>query len=288
MKLLITGGTGFLGRRSAEYMRALGYDVLTPTHSELDITNADNVLSWFREHRPQAVFHTAAISDTGKCQNDPVWSETINVDGCVNLARCCREFGSKLVLCSTDQVYFGSPSPGPHREDDILTPPNVYGGQKLRAEQRCLSIAPDTVCLRLSWMYSTRQQPGEHGNFLTTLRAALEDETKPLTWPVHDRRGITPVEAVIRQLPATLKLPGGVWNFGCENREDTYHMVQGVLKEQGMDEVLARLTPNEAAFADAPRDITLDLTKTRAAGIDFPTTREGLLQALKEIREAAV
>lgn len=285
MKLLITGASGFLGRRAAAYMQGLGYEVLAPTHGQLDITDKANVQTWFREHRPEAVFHTAAISDTGKCQKDPVWSEAINVDGCVNLAESCREFGSKLVLCSTDQVYFGSPSPGPHREDDILTPPNIYGSQKLRAERQCLAIAPDTVCLRLSWMYSTKHLPGDHGNFLTTLLDTLEDETKPITWPVYDRRGITPVEAVVQQLPGALKLPGGPWNFGGENREDTYHLVKGLLEELGMEEPLTRLVPNETAFAETPRDMTLDLTKTRSAGISFPTTREGLLRALKMLKE---
>lgn len=285
MKLLVTGASGFLGRRAAAYLMSCGHEVLTPRHARLEITDAASVRDWFREHRPEGVIHTAAVSDTGLCQRKPEWSEAINVTGCVNLAESCREYGSKLVLCSSDQVYFGSPSPGPHREDDILVPPNVYGSQKLRAERNCLAIAPDTVCLRLSWMYSTTPLPGDHGNFLTTLLAALKDETKPLTWPVYDRRGITPVEAVIRQLPTALKLPGGPWNFGSENREDTYHLVRGLLEELGMEAALTRLEPNKTAFAEAPRDMTLDLTKARAAGIDFASTRESLLRSLQEIRE---
>ena len=285
MKLLVTGGSGFLGRRAAAHLRSLGHEVLTPTHSQLDITDPSAVRAWFRAQQPEAVIHTAAISDTGLCQREPVWSEAINVNGCLHLAEACRETGSKLVFCSTDQVYFGSPVPGPHREEDPLAPPNVYGSQKLRAERQSLEIAPDTVCLRLSWMYSPQRLSGDHGNFLTTLLDALKDTSKPLTWPIHDRRGITPVDAVVRQLPAALTLPGGPWNFGGENRDDTYHLVRGLLEELGMDQALARLTPNEAAFAQAPRDMTLDLTKARSAGIDFPSTRAGLLQVLKEMKE---
>ena len=282
MKLLVTGGSGFLGRRTAAYFASLGHRVLSPSRKALDITDAASVRAWFRENRPDAVIHTAAVSDTGLCQQRPEWSETINVEGCVHLVQSCREFGAKPVICSSDQVYSGSTVSGPHREDEVLTPGNVYGDQKLRAEQHCLEILPETVCLRLSWMYSTVSFPGEHGHFLTALEAALADETKPLTWPVHDRRGLTDAEAVVNNLPQALRLPGGVWNFGSENTENTYETVKCLLETLGRETALARLTPNETAFAQNPRNITMDLTKLRAAGITFPTTPEGLVRALKK------
>lgn len=284
MKLLITGASGFLGKRTAAYFEKLGHQVLTPAHSQLDITDVENVRTWFRENRPEAVIHTAAVSDTGLCQQKPEWSERINVTGSVNLAESCREFGSKLVICSSDQVYFGSDFPGPHREMENLSPANVYGRQKLRAEQLCLSVCPETVCLRLSWMYDSVSLPGEHGHFLTTLRETLKDAAKVLTWPVYDRRGITDVRYVVENLSKALNLSGGVYNFGSENRESTYDTVRSVLEALQMHEALARLVPNEQAFRDSPRDISIDTTKIKAAGIIFPSTREGLIQVLKEER----
>ena len=285
MKLLITGASGFLGRRAAAYFAGLGHEVLTPGHALLDITDKTSVREWFRQNRPQAVIHTAAISDTGLCQQRPEWSETVNVTGCVNLAESCRESGSKLLICSSDQVYFGSTVPGPHREAEDLSPANVYGCQKLRAEQLCLAAEPGTVCLRLSWMYDTDSFPGEHGHFLTAFRTALEDETKPLSWPVHDYRGITYVKYVVENLEKAMELPGGVYNFGSENRESTHHTLKRVLEDVGMEQALKRLTPNEQAFAGSPRDISMDLSKTEAAGITFPTTAEGLIRVLKDCKE---
>lgn len=282
MKLLLTGGSGFLGRRAAACFEKLGFQVLSPSHRELDMTDGAAVRSWFRENKPEAVLHTAAISDTGLCQRNPEWTETVNVAGSVNLAHCCRAFGGRLVLCSSDQVYSGSLLPGPHREEEPVSPNNVYGNQKLRAEQRCLEILPETVCLRLSWMYSTVRFPGEHGHFLTALKAALADPQQPLTWPVHDRRGITDVDAVVKNLPSALELPGGVYNFGSENNANPYETVKEILTALSMTEALARLVPNEEAFAESPRDISMDTAKIRKAGIFFPTTREGLLSALKK------
>ena len=282
MNVLITGGTGFLGRRAAGSLRQQGFSVLAPSHGDLDITDAEAVRTWFRENRPEAVVHTAAVSDTGLCQRQPEWSEAINVDGCAYLARSCREFGAKLILCSSDQVYSGSSLTGPHKEEEPVTPNNVYGNQKRRAEQRCLEIAPDTVCLRLSWMYAAESFPGEHGHFLTTLKAALEDAEKPLTWPVYDRRGITDVDAVVKNLPLALTLPGGVYNFGSENDANTYETVKDLLQRLGRQDALTRLRPNQAAFAENPRDISMNTAKIRSRGIVFPSTPEGLLAAMKK------
>ena len=282
MRILITGGSGFLGRRAAGYFEELGWQVLTPSHGQLDVTESSTLREWFGKNTPEAVLHTAAVSDTGLCQQKPEWSEHINVEGCVNLAKICREYGAKLVVCSSDQVYSGSPVPGPHRESEFLSPNNIYGCQKLLAEQRCLEILPRTVCLRLSWMYARDNFPGQHGHFLSTLTAALVDKSKPLTWPVHDRRGLTDAEHVIKNLPEALKLEGGVWNFGSENDISTYDTVKTVLEELGMESALARLTPNTEAFAAKPRDISMELTKLKSAGILFPTTRDGLCSALKQ------
>ena len=283
MKLLITGGTGFLGRRCAAHFQKTGYLILMPSHGELDITSERSVRDWFREQKPEAVIHTAAISDTGLCQREPEWSEKVNAEGCVHLAQACREYGTRLVICSSDQVYSGSTRrKGPHREDEPVAPSNVYGGQKLRAEQNCQEILPQTVCLRLSWMYSRESLPGEHGHFLSTLKAALADDSLPLTWPVHDLRGITDAEDVIRNLPKALELPGGVYNFGAENDSSTYETVRNLLERLDMSEALARLVPNVTAFAENPRDISMDTEKIRRAGIFFPTTLEGLVRALQK------
>ena len=279
MKLLVTGASGFLGRRAAAYFETLGCQVFAPTHGQLDIT--EDLREWFRENRPDAVIHTAAISDTGLCQQRPQWSEVINVTGSVNLAKACREVEAKLVICSSDQVYFGSSVPGSHREEEVVAPGNVYGCQKLRAEQECLAVLPETVCLRLSWMYAQDSFPEERGHFLRMLTQALEDKSKPLTWPVYDRRGLTDVACVVKNLPEALKLEGGIWNFGSENDSSTYDTVKSLLEELGMEEALRRLVPNEEAFAEHPRDISMDLTKLNAAGIFFPNTKEGLSLALQ-------
>lgn len=279
-KLLITGGTGFLGKRAAAHFRSLGYAVLTPSRQELDILDAAGVLRWFQAYKPEAVLHCAAVSDTGACEKDPESTALVNVEGSCHLAAACRHTGAKLILCSSDQVYSGSRLPGPHEEGEAVTPGNVYGRQKLLAEQRCADLCPDTVSLRLSWMYDVQQDPGEHGQLLSSLRAALQDPGLPLTWPVHDRRGITDVRSVVCNLPKVLTLPAGVYNFGSENDASTYHTLKQVFETLALTDALNRLTPNTDAFAACPRDIRMDTKKAQSAGIVFDSTAAGLCRAL--------
>lgn len=288
MRLLITGSSGFLGRRAAAHFSALGADVQTPAHAQLDITDKNAVTQWFQHHRPQAVIHCAAISDTGLCQKDPTGSARINVTGTANLAAACAQVGAKLIFCSSDQVYAGSSVPGPHLESETLTPGTVYARQKFLAEQQCHTLCPNTVSLRLSWMYSSRLLPGEHGHLLTSLYNAIQDEHLPLSWPVHDYRGITDVESVVARLPATLDFPAGIYNFGAENDRNTFLTIQTVLRELNLHSGLSRLTPNLQAFADAPRDIRMNGSLTASMGVSFDDTCEGLCRALSRCLKTEV
>jgi len=282
MKLLITGASGFCGRRAATYFSGQGHSVFTPSRQELDITQSDEVLQWCLHHRPDAVLHCAAVSDTGVCQREPERTALTNVTGSENLAKACAAIGTRFVFCSSDQVYAGSPLPGPHRESEPLSPHTAYAFQKKQAEEQCQKHCPDTVVLRLSWMYSTVSLPGEHGHFLSTLRTAMADESASISWPIYDRRGITDVDCVVKHLPAALRLPAGVYNFGATNDQDTYHTVEHVLRRLGRDDLLRRLEANTTVFADAPRDIRMNIEKLSRFGIHFDSTAEGLYRALSK------
>ena len=283
MKLLVTGASGFFGRRAADYFRALGYTVLAPSHAELDITDADCVQNWMQQNKPEAVLHCAAVSDTGACQREPERTEKINVVGCVNLASACAKHDAKFIFCSSDQVYSGSTLSGPHAENEPLTPNNVYAVQKLRAEQLAAEVCPNTVSLRLSWMYSTDRFKNEHGHFLVALSAAFADESKPISWPCFDKRGITDAAEVIRNLPAAIHLPAGVYNFGSENTYDTHTTLQNVLIRLNRADLLERLSPNTEAFATSPRDIRMHTAKINAQGIRFESTEDALYRALWQL-----
>ncbi|MDP6932661.1 MAG: NAD-dependent epimerase/dehydratase family protein, partial [Myxococcota bacterium] len=61
MKVLVTGGSGFLGRHLVPRLRARGHEVLVPRSAELDLTDGDQTRSWLGTHSPQAIVHGAAL-----------------------------------------------------------------------------------------------------------------------------------------------------------------------------------------------------------------------------------
>lgn len=277
-RLLVTGGSGFLGRRITEYYHNQ-YEILAPTHQELDITCQSSVTNFFQSYGPDLVIHCAAISDVGRCEKEPELAHLINVESSVSLAKAAASHKSKCLLCSSDQVYFGSSLPGPHREDESLTPGNVYGRGKKEAEERCLDVNPDAVLLRLSWMYDSRTlQPAEHSDFIRTLIPKLRS-SQPLVYPIFDRRGITNVREVIANLEPAFSLPGGVYNFGAPNDLTTYETLRSVFLRLGLDP--NRIQPNEQAFASRPRDITMNQEKLNGYGIRFSSTEQGIWEILK-------
>lgn len=278
-RLLVTGATGFLGSR---IVRAYGKNcqIYTPGHQEMDICDMASVKAYMEKVRPQAAVHCAAVSDTGRCQEHPEESRRVNVEGTEHIARACRDLGTKLIFCSSDQIYFGSVGMEPHREDEEVNPAGEYGRQKLEAEKRCMEFSPDSVCLRLCWMYdSERLLEKEHGNFLTAFLQALR-EGREMAYPVYDYRGITDVRLVVEKLSQAFLLPGGVYNFGSENEYNTYETVRRLLESLGY--FTERLKKNEAAFAGNPRNIRIHMGKARKFGIDFPKTLERLVECMNE------
>ena len=274
-KLLVTGTSGFVGSRVAEFYREK-YEVHAPSHGEMDITDEGSMYAIFERFRPDYVIHCAAISDIGRCDREPERSWKINVDGSRNIAKASRRYGAKCLVCSSDQVYQGSSVKGPHREEERVEPANLYGREKKRAEEEGLRENPECVMLRLSWMYDvSRASRKGHGDFFTGLLSGLKD-MEIIRYPIYDVRGITDVNEVVENLEKAFDLRGGIYNFGSPNDRSTYETVLTMFEGLGWD--TDRIGKDEEAFAERPRDISMDQGKLNACGIVFTPTVEALIR----------
>lgn len=284
-KILVTGASGFLGTRICRHFRYLSdtYTVIAPSHAEMDLTELKSVMDKFKENVPEIVIHCAAISDVRSCEDNPDFSYRINVEGTKAIAKACAEYHSKLIFCSSDQIYFGSGTMDAHKEDEEVNPVNQYGRQKREAESVCLSYCSDAAALRLSWMYDHLQvNADEHGDFLRSLMDALK-QNQPVSYPVYDYRGITYVQDVVGSLEKVFDLPGGIYNFGSPNDMNTFDTVKNFIRELGLDE--KKVTANEQAFAGNPRNIRMNIDKIKKLGISFPGTAEGLKKQAELYRD---
>lgn len=285
---MVTGAGGFLGSRICEYFSGKeGYETLGVTHRELDIEDSLAVSAFIKAIHPDFVLHCAAVSDTGACEKDPVRSDKINVRGTANVAKACRDTGSRMIFTSSDQIYNTSHTMEPNREGSEGKPGNVYGRDKKRAEEAMLTYLPDGVALRLTWMYDT-PAGGSEGNqgLLKRLMDALKEQ-QPVEFPVHDYRGITYVWEVVRHMEEAMELPGGVYNFGSQNGYSTYHTARLFLRELTGSESSPILRANEDRFASCPRNLTMNTDKIKSKGIHFSTTAEGIRLCCEEMAGAA-
>lgn len=279
-KILITGGSGFLGSRLALFYRDK-YELLLPTHGELNISREEAVKAYVEETQPDVVLHCAALSNTWYCEQHPEESHRVNVQGTVKLAKACKQIGAKLVFMSSDQVYNGTPLPGPLKEDELLQPVNVYGRHKLEAEQRVGWNNPEAVGLRLTWMYDLPESHlKQNSNILLNLQKAAREGT-PIKAATHEFRGVTNVWEVVKNMEKVLSLSGGVYNYGSSNSLNSYELYLRAAALMELEHPSEWIISDEERFVDQERNLTMDCSLIEKSGIRFNDSIEGLKEAIK-------
>lgn len=277
-KILVTGANGFVGSRFVERWRN-EFEILAPSHAELDITDAVSVERYIIEHAPQEVLHLAALSNTWYCEQHPDDSYRVNVEGVCNLAAAAARNGVKFIFFSSDQVYNGNCESGPLSEEVPVAPETVYGRHKLEAEQRALELCPTAVALRVTWMYDVeRAGMPVHANFVLNIAKAIKERT-PLVLPVREYRGITWVRDIVEYLPATFNLAGGVYNYGAGCTMDTYETACCYCEMLVGLQSGPLLHPDYERYPNHERNLSMSTDKIfRASGgaICFGSTMDGL------------
>ena len=183
MRVLVTGSNGLLGTkllerlvddRSAEPLaasrgeRANGYFGELPFW-RLDVADAAAVERVVEEARPDAMIHTAALTDVDGCERQHDLAEAINRDGAANVARSCAARGIRLVHLSTEYVFDGAA--GPYREDDPTNPLGWYARTKLAGELAVREAGGTWAIARTTVIYG--HAPHVRANFVLWLLGKL-------------------------------------------------------------------------------------------------------------------
>lgn len=189
MKILVTGGAGFIGSHLASELLKRGSavaviddfnDFYDPrlkrenvalfsgdprfTLHELDIRDAAGVREVFERERPDAVCHLAARAGVRPSIQDPVLYEEVNCLGTLNILEAAREVGvGNLVFASSSSVY-GINSKVPFSEEDPITCPiSPYAATKRAGELMCYTYSHlyniPVTCLRFFTVYGERGRP---------------------------------------------------------------------------------------------------------------------------------
>ena len=153
MKLLVTGGAGYLGselRRQAPEALATWHRTRIPDGVRLDVRDVDATMRCFLKHGPDVVIHTAYV----------LGDANTTVRGSHNVALAAHRAGARLIHLSTDLVFDGEHG-APYTEADEPRPIMEYGQQKLEAELLVRRLHPEALIVRTSLLFGPPDGPQE-------------------------------------------------------------------------------------------------------------------------------
>jgi UDP-glucose 4-epimerase len=125
-RILVTGGSGFIGSHLTTRLSRDGFLIDTLSKDEGDIRDKKLDLTGY-----DIIYHLAAVSNTKVCEDNPGLAWDVNVNGTLNILEKLGE-NQKLIFASSAHVY--NPGSRPKREDDLLNPQDFYGLTKKTGE----------------------------------------------------------------------------------------------------------------------------------------------------------
>jgi len=196
MKILVTGGAGFIGSHIAEYLVQRGDDVtvldnlitgskenLTKINDKINFVNGD-----IRDHKlleelvsdTTGVFHEAALASVQQSFSMKDEYIDVNVAGTENIFKLAKEYGFKIVYASSSSVY-GNPKKIPVKEDDERKPINPYAKTKLDGEdlaKKYSEIGVKVIGLRYFNVFGKRQSK-EYAGVIKLFLQRIQQKKSP-------------------------------------------------------------------------------------------------------------
>jgi UDP-glucuronate 4-epimerase len=236
MKILLTGGAGFIGSHLLERLLARGEDVVVlddlNDYYDPAIKRANLPKSGFRlverdlresaglvdEVKPDVVVHLAARAGVRPSLKDPALYDSVNVAGTLGLLEACRRAGvGRFVFASSSSVYGNGAAPS-REDDENLQPVSPYGVTKLLGEHYGRIYAQlhglQVTCLRFFTVYGPRQRPDMAIHAFTAACAAGREI--PMFGDGTTERDYTHISDILQGLLAAIDRPEpfAVYNLG--------------------------------------------------------------------------
>ena len=278
MKVLVTGGAGFIGSHLVERFQREGWAVhiidnlvtgkrenLAPgaTFHEIDIRDA-KAAELIASLKPDVLAHLAAQMDVRRSVEDPVYDASVNILGTLNLLEAVRKHSPKtrVVFASTGGALYGDNTTPPNFEDTKKDPESPYAISKLSVEYYMAYYGRvhglDTAATRFGNVYGPRQDPhGEAGVVAIFLGALSRGEHARIFGDGLQSRDYVYVGDVARATTSTLGQDSGVYNVGTGRETSVLDLYALCAKVAGSDvpaeHAPARLGELQRSFLDPTR-----------------------------------
>ncbi|MDG7026722.1 MAG: dTDP-4-dehydrorhamnose reductase [Nitrososphaerota archaeon] len=288
MKVLVTGAGGLLGSAvaslaSEEHEVFAAFNKHFPacgTAVKLDLLDGEGTAAAVAKVRPDAIVHSAALTDVDRCEANRDLAEKVNHDATKALSKLAKRAGAFFLYVSTDYVFDGAR--GMYREEDQANPINLYGLTKLRGEQAVEASGAEFCIARGSVIYGAHPAAGKV-NFalwlIENLRRGehvrvLRDQHVSPTLNLSFARMI--LEALERRLT-------GIFHMAGASRVSRYDFAVALADAFGLDPSLIEpVTMDEMKWvAKRPTDSSLDVSKAASLLSEKPLLLPDALLKLK-------
>jgi UDP-glucose 4-epimerase len=257
MRVLLTGGAGFIGSHVAQALLGRHHEVAivddlssgkpknvpSGTHFyAMDIRSGCEKV--FEDFEPEALCHQAAQMDVRRSVKEPLFDADVNVLGTIGLLQNCVEYGvGKVVFASTGGAVYGEQRQFPATEDHPQYPLSPYGVSKLACERYLYyyhaQYGLPYVALRYSNVYGPRQDPhGEAGVVAIFCGNLAEGRTSTINGSGEQTRDYVYVEDVARANILALEkngVPPGAYNVGTGLETSVNELYELLLGISGKD-----------------------------------------------------
>jgi UDP-glucose 4-epimerase len=267
VKVLVTGGAGFIGSHVAELLLSRGHEVAVvddlssgkrenvpkgATFYEADIRSSCEEA--FDEFAPEALCHQAAQMDLRRSVREPGFDADVNILGTIRLLEDCVERGvGKVVFASTGGAIYGEQEEFPAAEDHPQYPVSPYGVSKLAGERYLnfyrVQHGLPYAALRYANVYGPRQDPhGKAGVVAIFCGNLVEDKASTINGSGEQTRDYVYVGDVARANVRALEeeVPSGTYNVGTGIETSVNRLHRLLLEASGKD-----LPPNTARRSQA-------------------------------------
>lgn len=263
MKILLTGANGMLGSAITEQLSKTNHTLLATgkgelrhnhlifneksNYASLDITDQIRAKHLFDSFKPDAIIHSAAMTQVDDCELNKDQCYSINTASTMSLISLAKEVNAAFHFISTDFVFSGDD--GPYVESDQIGPVNYYGETKELAEQYLIQSGLNWSIIRTVLLYGKTDQI-KRSNFIYWVRDSLV-ESKPIKVVNDQIRTPTYIpdlaKGIIKAVEGQAK---GIYHISGDEIMTPYQMAIEVARFLKLDEQL--ITPVDATTFTQP------------------------------------
>ena len=296
-KILITGGTGLLGKGMEEtapagakivsvHQRAYKVDSAKARHLVLDIRDKRAVDRLFARHKFDAVVHAAGIASVDYVERHYAESLESNIVGTLNVTSACRLSGAHLIYVSTNAVFDGKRAP--YTETDAVAPVNKYGRLKVECERLVIETLEHYTILRPILMYGWNHGVCRPNPATWIYDKLLRGETVDLVDDVTENP-LYNLQCGAAAWAAARKKPSGVIHLAGKDAVNRWEFGRALAQVFGLDASLIRRVDSSRfpGIARRPPNTTLSTKRMEHELGVAPMTLEAGLRSMKDHMRAS-